>query len=67
MKKHEKVIFYGAIIGIVINIGFVFYRMNTETYVNGLRYARMQKDITVLQKQLNDAQATIKEYRNESK
>ena len=67
MKKHEKVIFYGAIIGIVINIGFVFYRMNTETYVNDLRYERMQKDITVLQKQLNDAQATIKEYRNESK
>ena len=67
MKKHEKVIFYGAIIGIIINIGFVFYRMNTETYVNGLRYERMQKDITVLQKQLNAAQATIKEYQNESK
>lgn len=67
MKKHEKVIFYGAIIGIIINIGFVFYRMNTETYVNSLRYDRMQKDIMEMQAQLHDAQATIKEYQNESK
>lgn len=67
MKKHEKVIFYGLIIGIVINIGFVFYRMNTETYVNSLRYDRMQKDIMEMQAQLHDAQATIKAYQSESK